>query len=127
MKKLTVSFVAITLLLFGILYASAQEQVKPDYSWVTGKWTGPVQGGGNVTMDLNLVNGTEVRGLGQIPAGGSKLSKPIVHGTIDGKQVVLELYYPGTHAEENYQCNFNEGNLECSTKAGFKTTFKKPN
>jgi hypothetical protein len=125
MRKLFVSLVAIALLLFGNLYVSAQEPAKPDYSWVNGKWAGLEEDGGNLTMDLKLVKNTEVQGLGLIPLGGRRSIQPTVFGTVDGKQVLLELKYPRRTA--NYQFIFNEGVLECSTQAGFKTTFRKSN
>jgi hypothetical protein len=93
MKKLSISLGAITLMLFVSLYVLAEEQGKADYGWLNGKWAGPAEGGGTLTMDLKLVKGIEVEGLGIIPLGGSKSAKPIVHGIVDGKQVALELYY----------------------------------
>src|SRR5574341_1429545 len=97
MKICQQSFTQIVLLLFlsvGLkTFALAQERSpSPDYSWLNGRWAGMPRGGGELQMDLKVVNDKKILGDGMIPRGGRRTAYRTITKTVDGNQVVLETF-----------------------------------
>lgn len=100
---------------------------RADSSWLNGKWEGPPPLGGELTMTLAVEKGNEVEGSGFIRQGGRKPARPDVTGTVNGNSVSLETFFPDAfpQARVHYDCTLIAGDLQCRTKNGYKTTFKK--
>ena len=124
MKKLF--FVVLLLIVFGtVTFAASSEPV--DASWLNGKWAGRPPAGGELTMTLNVEKDNQIRGSAVIPEGGRRGAQPDVTGTVKGKRVTLETFFPGAfpQARVHYDCTATNDALQCRTKSGYKTTFKK--
>jgi hypothetical protein len=124
MKKLF--FVVLILITFGALtFAASEEQV--GNSWLNGKWEGRPPAGGELRMTLSVEKDNQVRGSGIIAEGGKRGAHPDVTGTVNGKHVTLETFFPSAFPEArvHYDCTFTNDALQCRTKSGYKTTFNK--
>jgi hypothetical protein len=96
-----------------------------DNAWLNGKWQGRPPLGGDMTMTLN-VDQNEIHGSAIIPGKG-KSPQPDVKGSIKGKRVLIETFFPNRYPQGavHYNCTRADENLDCKTKSGFATTFKK--
>ncbi|MBI4523665.1 MAG: hypothetical protein HY695_07630 [Deltaproteobacteria bacterium] len=105
----------------------AQERsAEPDYSWLNGRWSGPVPAGDNIQMRLEVSNKNEITGQGEIGRRGKlAAARPTITGSITGNQVTLQMYFSRAQQTTTYLCNYVEGSLQCKTKRGFETTFQK--
>ncbi|HEV8344548.1 MAG TPA: hypothetical protein VGR30_19500 [Candidatus Binatia bacterium] len=105
--------------------AAAQESGNPAYSWVNGKWTGPAPGGGELEMDLRLINDNQVAGSGQIRgAGGAKGYRPVITGIVKGERVTLDLRNPNSGNNVKLELSLVDGTLK-GTRKGEEVVFKK--
>jgi hypothetical protein len=78
----------------GLPPALSQEKPgNPAYDWLNGKWYGRAPGGGELELQLRVLNGNEITGHSRIPRAGAKrdVTKSI-SGSVDGDKVRLELY-----------------------------------
>lgn len=131
MKICRPSFIQVVLFLLLLVglntFALAQEQSPgADYTWLNGKWAGTPPAGGELQMDLKVVNGNKIQGDGFIPGGGRRSGgRPSITGTVDGNKVVLETYFPESQRRVVYRCLFKEDVLQCSTGPKFHTTFSR--
>jgi hypothetical protein len=80
----------------GLRPAIAQEKPGDSaYDWLNGKWSGrnPDLLGGNLELDLRVVNGNQIAGKSRIPLSGGRVgSVTRVSGTVEGDNVHLELH-----------------------------------
>ena len=106
-------------------FGASEEQV--GNSWLNGKWEGRPPAGGELTMTLTVEKDNQVRGTAVIPGGGRKGAHPDVTGTVKGNQVTLETFFPAAFPQSlvHYDCTLTNNALQCKTKSGYKTTFKK--
>jgi hypothetical protein len=124
MKK--VFFVILFLILVStVTFAASPEPA--DTSWLNGKWEGRPPAGGELTMALTVEKDNQIRGTAVIPGGGRKGAHPEVTGTLKGKRVTLETFFPSAFPQSvvHYDCTSTNDALQCRTKSGYKTTFKK--
>jgi len=109
-------------------FAVAASAEQADNSWLNGKWSGQPPAGGELTMTLSVEKDNQVSGSGLIPQGGSRDIHPQVSGSVNGKQVVLETFFPSAFPQGSvhYDCTLVNDALQCRTQKGnYKTTFKK--
>lgn len=114
-------------LIVGSTFTSAAGAEQADNSWLNGKWEGQPPEGGELTMTLSVDKDNKIRGSGIIPLRGGREAQPEVSGTVKGKQVVLETFFSEASVQRtvHYNCRFANNALQCRTKSGYKTTFKK--
>jgi hypothetical protein len=108
--------------------AIAQEKPgNPAYDWLNGKWSGPAPRGGELELDLKVVNDNQITGQSRIPRQGIK-REPVrsVNGTVDGDKVHLELYQGKTGSTQKWTFSHKEGTLS-ATQKGEELIFKKLN
>jgi hypothetical protein len=128
-----ISIQSLTGVIFSVLFltvcspftlAASAEQV--DNSWLNGKWEGQPPAGGELTMTLTVDKDNQVRGSGVIPLRG-KSAHPEVTGTVNGNHVVLETFFPSAFPQSvvHYNCTLADNALQCRTKTGYKTSFRK--
>jgi hypothetical protein len=61
------------ILIASRLPAIAQEKPgNPAYDWLNGKWSGQAPGGGELELDLKVVNDNQITGQSRIPRAGVK-------------------------------------------------------
>jgi len=119
-------FVISLLIVFGgFTMAASSEPV--DNTWLNGKWEGRPPVGGELTMTLTAEKDDQIRGTAAISEGGRRGAHPEVSGTVKGKRVTLETFFPGAFPQSrvHYDCTGTNDALQCRTKSGYKTTFKK--
>jgi hypothetical protein len=106
-------------------FGASEEQV--GNSWLNGKWEGRPPAGGELTMTLTVERDNQVRGTAVIPGGGRKGAHPDVTGTVKGNHVTLETFFPAAFPQSrvHYDCTLTNDALQCKTKSGYKTTFRK--
>jgi len=109
----------------GFSFAESAEQA--DNSWLNGKWSGRPPEGGELTMTLSVEKDNQIHGSGLIPLKGGTAAHPDVSGSVKGKQVVLETFFSEARVQRgvHYTCRYADDALQCRTKSGYKTTFKK--
>lgn len=112
-------------LLHSLTFGASEEQVGG--SWINGKWEGRPPIGGELTMTLTVDKDNQVQGTGFIRQGGNRPARPDVTGTVNGKSVSMETFFPGAFPQGrvHYDCILIAGDLQCRTQSGYKTTFKK--
>jgi hypothetical protein len=105
-------------------FAASEEQ--GGNSWLNGKWEGRPPIGGVLTMTLTVEKDNQVQGKGIIPQHGGR-AHPQVTGTVNGNRVTLETFFPDAFPQSvvHYDCTLRNNVLQCKTKSGYKTTFKK--
>ena len=76
------------LLVLAILPLAAQDKPgNPAYDWLNGKWSGPAPLGGELQLELRVVDDDKVVGHSKIPIAGSKRAPAgTVSGTVKGDQ-----------------------------------------
>lgn len=123
-------------LLFGVSFfvlpsnfASGADQ-RSDISsdWLNGKWEGRPPAGGELKMDIHVEKDNAIKGTGLIPGKGrGDAAHPQVTGTIRGKVIHLETFFPSSFPQGKvvYNCKPAGQELQCRTPAGYETTFKK--
>ena len=106
-------------------FAASEEQL--GNSSLNGKWEGRPPLGGELEMTLTVEKDNQIRGTAVIPGGGKKGAHPQVTGTVNGNQVTLETFFPSAMPQSlvHYDCTLANDALQCKTKSGYKTTFKK--
>jgi hypothetical protein len=102
-------------------------QEKPgnsEYAWLNGKWSGPAPAGGELELDLQVINDNQITGQSRVPRGGSKRD-PVrtVSGTVEGDKVHLELYSK-TGSNQKWTFSHKEETLVAIRK-GDEFIFKK--
>jgi hypothetical protein len=127
-KQLVAGALGIMLVVFlwsAFSFAASAEQA--DNSWLNGKWSGQPPEGGDLTMTLSVDKDNKIHGSGIIPVRGGREAHPEVSGSVKGKQVVLQTFFSDAKVQRTvyYNCRFADNALQCKTKAGYKTTFKK--
>ena len=104
--------------------SAAQEKPgNPAYDWLKGTWSGPAPAGGELRLDLQVVEDNKVVGRSEIPRGGG--SRPIsgnVEGAVEGDQVRLKIWYQ--RSEQNWRLHRN-GETLTGTRKGEEVIFKK--
>ena len=97
--------------------SSAIAQEKPGdsaYDWLNGKWSGanPDLVGGELELDLSVVNGNQIAGKSRISHPGAK-KEPVVRvsGTVEGDKVHLELHQVPGRVIQRFTLLHTEGNL----------------
>ncbi len=105
--------------------AATEEQI--DNNWLNGKWEGRPPLGGDLTMTLSVDKQNKIQGNGVIPGGGARGAHPQVTGSVKGKRVLLETFFPSSFPQGSvhYNCVRADDALQCRTKSGYTTTFKK--
>jgi hypothetical protein len=108
--------------------SSAGAQEKPGnsaYDWLNGKWSGSALTGGELELDLRVVNDNQITGQSRIPRAGTKKEAPrSVSGTVEGDKVHLELYQGKTGSTQKWTFSRKDGTL-VSTRKGEEFVFKK--
>jgi hypothetical protein len=114
------------LIVFSTFTFGASEE-PPVNSRLNGKWEGRPPEGGELTMTLTVEKDNQIRGTAIIPGGGRKGAHPDVTGTVNGNRITLETFFPSasSQARVHYNCTLANGVLQCRTKGGYRTTFKK--
>lgn len=119
--------------LFNVLFliafttlAASEEQ--GGNNWLNGQWEGRPPMGGELTMTLTVEKVNQVRGTAIIPTARHG-AQPDVTGTVEGKHVTLETFFPGAYPQSavHYNCMAKNDVLQCRTKSGYQTTFKRVN
>jgi len=95
-------------------------------TWLNGKWEGRPPIGGVLTMTLTVEKDNQVQGKGLIRQA-NKPAHPQVTGTVNGNEVTLETFFPDAFSQSavHYDCRLMNEVLQCRTKSGYKTVFKK--
>ncbi len=134
MKSCSKSFVQLVLVVFLCFalksFAFAQEpSPAPDYTWLNGQWAGTPLAGGELRMNLKVVNGNKIEGDGVIQSGPRAGGYPTITGTVSGNKVLLQTYFPEARGSKKptvrYRCVFKEDVLQCQVGRKFQTTFKR--
>lgn len=109
----------------AFVFAASEEPA--DNNWLNGKWEGRPPAGGELTMTLAVDKDNQIQGTAVIPGGGTKGAKPQVSGKVNGIHVTLETFFPSARPQSrvHYDCTLARDALQCRTKSGYKTTFKK--
>lgn len=112
------------LVVIAVLPSAAQEKPgNPSYDWLNGNWSGTAPLGGELQLDLRVVDDNKVVGHSRIPMGGSK--RPAagnINGTVNGDQVNLEISYPRN--TQNWRFRRKDETLTATLK-GEEYVFKK--
>jgi hypothetical protein len=109
----------------GLPVMAQDKPGNPAYDWLNGKWAGQATGGGELELDLKVVNDNQITGQSRIPRPGAK-REPVrsVTGTVEGDKVHLELYQGKTGATQKW--NFtHKGEILRATRKGEEFIFKK--
>ena len=122
----------ITVFFFIGTVCFAQDQSLADYSWVNGKWQGLDWEGGMLVLELQIVNGNQIKGTGRSRGTGKKIGvSTIISGTVDGSKVELDSYAQGNKVTTKYLFALVDGALvgkgfdpRVSTES-FETKFRK--
>ena len=120
---LTLTSLAIT----SVVLTHAAGEEKTDNHWLNGNWEGRPPLGGELTMALSVDKENHIQGTAVIPGGGARGAHPQVTGTVKGGRVTLETSFPSARSQSrvHYNCTRADGALQCRTKSGYRTTFKK--
>ena len=123
----TVALFSVLFLIVSSAFTLAMSEEQVSNSPLHGKWEGRPPAGGELTMTLAVDKDNQIKGSGVIPGGGGKGAHPEVSGKVDGTRVTLETYFPSAHPQSrvHYDCTLAGDSLQCRTKSGYKTTFKK--
>jgi len=125
-KSIKAAIIVMACLLITWQSAYAQEAEKagdPEHHWLNGKWSGPAPLGGELQLELQVVNDNKVTGKSRIPMGGSKRSPSgSIQGTVDGDRVNLEISYP--KSTQNWRFLRKDQTL-AATRKGEEVVFKK--
>jgi hypothetical protein len=118
----------IILALCALAFAGAQEKPgNPRYDWLNGKWSGSAPTGGELELDLKVVNENQISGQSRIPRAAAKREAVrTVTGSVEGETVHLELYQAKTGATQKWSFVHKDGILR-ATRKGEEFVFKKAN
>jgi len=118
---------ALSSVLFLIASATlAASEEQGGNSPLNGQWEGRPPMGGDLTMTLTVEKDNQVRGTAIIPTAKNG-AHPDVTGTVNGNHVTLETFFPSAFPQSrvHYNCTLTNDALQCRTKTGYKTTFRK--
>jgi hypothetical protein len=113
--------------LFLVSFAAAQDKPgDPEYTWLNGKWSGQPPAGGDLQMTLRVENGNQIKGEGLVPGGGRRSAvHPFITGAVIENKVTLDTNFPMRQSNVHYDCTYKDAVLQCRTRTGYETTFKK--
>ena len=122
---LVLTFTSLAITSVVLTHAASEEPT--DNNWLNGNWEGRPPLGGELTMTLSVDKENHIQGTAVIPGGGAKGAHPQVTGTVKGSRVTLETSFPSARPQSrvHYNCTRADGALQCRTKSGYRTTFKK--
>jgi hypothetical protein len=122
---LVLAVVSPALVSIALTQAASEEQI--DNNWLNGKWEGRPPLGGELTMTLAVDKQNQIQGSAVIPGGGERGAHPQVTGSVKGKRVLLETFFPSARPQGSvhYNCIREDDALQCRTKSGYTTTFKR--
>jgi hypothetical protein len=118
------SVAVLVLLCVSNVYAQDQPTVA-DNSWLNGKWEGTPPQGGRYLMELQVVNGSEVKGTGKLQHVKAATVGEI-NGTVKGTKVDLKAEHQSSRQNSTvrYRLTYNDGVLS-GTAGKRETVFTK--
>jgi hypothetical protein len=121
------ALVFITSLVSSVAIAPGQG-LNQNYGWLNGTWEGRPPLGGTMRMELQVVNGNQVKGSGFIDQPGRKRVNRPVEGTVDGDKVEISFF--GGRDTAKFVLTFVDGALtgtgiNSGQAAPVETTFRK--